>query len=121
MDDLTPAGELREAARRLRDVAAGVPKVWRLIRSQIVAAGTGALPGTDVIATCMVPERAAYVASMHPAVAVALAEVLEAEADEYDCLGLAMQAFMAGDTAGSGSPDPAVVAARAVLGTGGGQ
>lgn len=59
MAEMAPAGELREAARLLRERAGRVPRDWRLIGSQIVAVGTDRLPGTDVIADAQRPERAA--------------------------------------------------------------
>lgn len=83
-DALSPAGELREAARRLRELAAPVPLDWQLVRSQIIAVGTDRMPGTDVIGECQVPARAAYVASMHPGVALAVADWLETEAGVYE-------------------------------------
>lgn len=104
-DDLTPAGELREAARQIRELVAGVPRDWRLAGSQIVAAGNS----VNVIATCMVPERAAYVASMHPLVVLAVADWLESIADDLD--DVPAGAFMAY------SPDPALKVAREYLGT----
>lgn len=71
---------LLEAARHLRELAAPVPREWRLVRSQIIAVGTDRLDGTDVIGECQVRERAVYVASMHPGVALAVADLLETSA-----------------------------------------
>lgn len=81
MPETTPAEMLRQAAKLMRERAEAVPQDWRLIDSQIVAAGTGTLPGTDVIGTCMIPARAAYVAGMHPGVALAVADWLDVAAD----------------------------------------
>lgn len=86
MADPTPAAELREAARLMRERAGCVPQTWCLFQSQIIAVGTDRLPGADVIATCMVPERAAYVASMHPGVALPVADLLEGVAALADTL-----------------------------------
>lgn len=79
----SPVQELSEAAKLMRERAAGVPRDWCLIGSQIVAVGTEALPGTDVIGTCMVPQRAAYVAGMPPPVALAVADLLDSVAARW--------------------------------------
>lgn len=82
--DLTPAQEIRAAAKLLRERVARVPHTWRLVGEQIVAVGTDALAGMDVIGHCVVPERAAYVVSMHPGVALAVADWLDLVADHAD-------------------------------------
>lgn len=102
MTNPTPAGELREAARQIRELVAGVPRDWRLAGSQIVAAGNS----VNVIATCMVPERAAYVASMHPLVALAVADWLDATAASVERFRLTLRAG-----------NPALLVAREYLGT----
>jgi hypothetical protein len=81
--DLTPAQELRAAAKLMRERAEAVPRYWRLFGSQIIAVGTDRLDGADVIGDCQVSERAAYVASMHPGVALAVADWLEVYAERF--------------------------------------
>lgn len=107
------AAELRAAAKLMRERAQAVPQDWRLIRTQIV----GDEHGVNVIATCMVRERAAYVASWHPAVALAIAGWLDETADGYDrysAIASGAAGFVAGDA--GGDPDPALMVARAYLG-----
>jgi hypothetical protein len=63
---------------------------------------------------------AEYIASMHPLVALAVADWLDAEAEHYDDLaaspyGAAGAEFVAGGACGD--PDPAIVVARAYLGS----
>lgn len=89
---MTPAETLRAAAKLMRERAEAVPQNWCLVRSQIIAVGTGRLAGTDVIGDCQVPARAAYVASMHPGVALAVADWLELAAGLDDAT-----VFPAGD------------------------
>lgn len=57
---------------------------------------------------------AEYVASMHPGVALKIADWLEAVAASYAELEPGYQAFLAGDA--GGDPDPIVAIARAYLG-----
>lgn len=116
-DTKTLAAELREAASLMRERTQAVPQEWRLVRTQIIAVGTDQLPGTDVIGECQVPARAAYVASMHPAVVLAVADWLENEAkaavlvanaeDTASILGLPDSRAVAVARAYLGRPDPA--------------
>jgi hypothetical protein len=111
--DLTPAQEIRAATALIRERTGRVPQTWCLFQSQIIAVGTDRLPGADVIATCMVPERAAYVASMHPGVALAVADLLDGVAALADTL--ARNDYTAAEQ--SAHIAPALKIARACLGS----
>jgi hypothetical protein len=105
---MNPAEELRAAATGLRERVALVPLNWHLTGSQVVAVGTDALAGTDVIASCMVPARAAYVAGMHPGVALAIADWLDK---------IAWMVKLDPEMLGRVGCDEAIATAREFLGT----
>lgn len=98
---------LKDAATLMRERAGRVPKTWRLGRSQIIAVGTDRLDGADVIGECQVPERAAYVASMHPGVALAVADLLDK---------IAWMGSLDPEMLGRVGCDEAIAIARAYLG-----
>jgi len=125
MTDLSPAEELRAAAELIRDRAeAATPGPWHAFsHSQDwyvgssfgqVTTGVHDEPGSDEL---VLIERdhadAEHIAGMHPGVALAVADWLDAEAAEYDELDASTQAFLAGDH--GGDPDRAIVVARAYL------
>ena len=86
-----PSQELREAAKLMRERASLVPPPpWHQVGCQVNTDDSG-----NVIAQSGLPERAQYVASMHPGVALAVADWLDNEAtategmaDEAPVLGL---------------------------------
>lgn len=116
----SPVEELREAAKQLRELAGkATPGPWRLIRDGQDLVMQSPIEGDDVAAWTYGVRRghdedwaecdtrdAEYIASMHPGVALALADWLDK--DDLYCWGPAEKAH-------------ALAIARAVLGTGGEQ
>jgi hypothetical protein len=104
--DQTPAGELRAAAQRLRDVAEEAAKIWpapwRLDDGEVLDAEDDAIWVSG--------SAGPLIAAMHPGVALALAEVLEAEAD-----GIEMVAAVDNRIGLSGGARSALTLARLVL------
>jgi hypothetical protein len=75
-----PAAELRAAASLMRERAGLVPpSPWFIHGRQVTTHD-----GCNVISDSGRPERTQYIASMHPAVALAVADWLENEADAAD-------------------------------------
>jgi hypothetical protein len=111
----TPADLLRRAASLMRERAAEVPAApWR---SSVLGVTTP--DGGVKIALTGITARSKYVASWHPAVALAVAVLLEGRAAEYDQLaeegyGFTSAWFVAGED--GGEPDPFIALARAYLG-----
>lgn len=119
MTDPGPAAELREAAKRLRKLAtAATPGPWsvteqhgRDIADEAWSDVRVSSPAGDVAITYLSnvieggDENEAYIASMHPAVALAVADWLDRFADLLYCYGPA-------------EFDHALAIARAFLGTG---
>jgi len=91
----SPAALLRQAAALIRERAGLVPpSPWFIHGRQVTTHD-----GCNVISDSGRPERTQYIASMHPAVALAVADWLESEAHlEF-----------------ADVPDPALAVARAVL------
>ena len=74
-----PSQELREAARLMRERATLVPPPpWHLIGCQVNTDDPG-----NVIAQSGLPDRAQYIASMHPGVALAVADWLDVYAERF--------------------------------------
>jgi len=137
VSDLTPAQELREAARLMKERAkVATPGPWRYDPGKhFRAPGTCSFEesvfvgpiGKEALSVARTGETddpesmadAAYIASMHPGVAVAVAGWLDDEAAGYEAYDAETQAFRAGDR--DGDLDPAVTTARVYLGAGEGQ
>lgn len=87
---MTPAERLREAATRLREVAGdATPGPWFLDKGGDTGVYTAPRPSpaSQDIAWSHSPDVEAYIAAMHPPVALALADWLDAEAGFMDRLG----------------------------------
>lgn len=110
---MTPAEELREAARQLRAKAQMASPEWRVDVVGPLGAAT-VLRSADV-ATNLVRD-AVYVAAMHPLVGLALADVFAAIASSIE------RAQHTGVPQADRGPvaDAAALLARAFLGAGGG-
>lgn len=81
---MTPAEEMREAARLMRERAALVPPPpWHALMHDIIAGDDGG----NVIASSGLTVRAQYVASWHPGVALALADWLDVKAVNLEVVG----------------------------------
>lgn len=128
MPELRPAAELRAAAKLMRERAGRATAgpwetcqqgdCWLVMSSLFGQVATSAHEDEDADAVVIIERDhrdAEYVASMHPGVARAVADWLDAEAQKYDGLTAAFAGFLSGD-AGLGDPDPALMAARAYLG-----
>lgn len=130
MPEQSPAEVLREAARLMRERANDVvsgrwetrtdmqKRTSRFVADQPVYR---VIAPNEGIAICSTAEHAVYIASMHPAVGLAVAEWLEQAAAGYEQIvagsyGEAGALFVSG-LDGSGDPDPALTVARAYLGT----
>lgn len=124
---MTPAEELRAAAKVMRERAqAASPGPWETCgRGVEQTAGDYAdVLGQEVscLSYCyggapIGPKQADadYIASMHPGIALAIADWLDEEAAEYEALDAGAQAFLAGDKGGDVAP--AIAVARTYLGT----
>ena len=100
---------LRRAARLMRERAKLVPPPPWYPATHDVATHDG----LDVIASSGLTVRAQYVASMHPGVALALADWLDSSAAMYDSYSEMTIAVLSG--AMGTDPDPALKVARAYL------
>lgn len=79
-DPESPAETMRRAARLMRERAALVPPPpWYSAVHDVTTHD-----GLDVIASSGLTVRAQYVASWHPGVALAVADLLDAAADDLD-------------------------------------
>lgn len=89
-DQMTLAERLRAAATRLREVAeAATPGPWFLDKGGDTGVYTAPrpTPASEDIAWSHSPDVEAYIATMHPGVALALAGWLDGEAGFMDRLG----------------------------------
>ena len=100
-----PSEELREAARLMRERAGHVPPPPWYLGTYDVTTGDG----SNVIASSGLTVRSQYVASWHPGVALAVADLLEREAALIDA-----QVFPQSDPAMERYP---LAVARAYLGS----
>lgn len=132
MADLSPAEELREAARLMQERAeAATEGPWDAMvlgsEGYLVLRSNGTVRdrGRHRVGRFGLKDwdsdkaDAEYVASMHPLVALAVADWLDSAAGRYDEIaagpyGPAGAAFVAGDA--GGDTDPAVAVARTYLG-----
>jgi hypothetical protein len=74
----SPAEVLREAAARIRALAAGVPpSPWFLVESRVQSAISADRECLNVIASAAIPERARFMALWQPESAQAVADLLE--------------------------------------------
>jgi hypothetical protein len=95
-DDRGPAGELREAANRMRELAqAATPGPWstRFVPEKRI--GLHPLPARHLVVNAATnvadggyEADAGYIASVHPDVALPLADLLEAEAGSAEQSGV---------------------------------
>lgn len=115
---MTPAQELREAAKLMRERAGTQPETaWLVVPPEpdppgVIKGGLAKIVTADVpewvVARCL-PDAAAHIAGMHPGVALAVADWLDAAADQAAMLE-AQHAWM--------SPEShALKVARAYLGS----
>lgn len=92
----TPAAELRQAAQRLRELAAAASSSpWEADHSIPYGHRVGPADGSDWVAWCgehgedTAAEHADYIAALHPGVAIALADWLEQAAKAADAAVIA--------------------------------
>ena len=121
----SPSATIRRAAKLMRDRAKAIPGVfpWRAEGRNVTTTQDydGFDPDWDMgftVATCMRQDEAEHIASWHPLVAAAVAELLEHRAAEYDQLaddcGITGAWFVAGED--GGDVDPVIKLARRYLG-----